>query len=170
MTWEVEFTDEFGQWWMTLSESQQDDVAYTVSLLTELGPSLGFPHSSKVRSSRHSGMRELRIQSGGRPLRTLYIFDPLRTAILLIGGDKTGNGRWYEQFVPVADRIYQHYLEELRRKDMGCEREYTPENIGQEFDFLRGHIRQLEAKALRQLRSPERAQYLRALLAAGGKF
>lgn len=116
MGWEVEFTDEFGQWWMTLSEEQQDNVAYSVSLLAEVGPNLGFPHSSKVTGSRFRAMRELRTQSGGRPLRTLYVFDPLRTAILLIGGEKTGNDRWYEQFVPVADRIYQDYLNEFRRE------------------------------------------------------
>jgi hypothetical protein len=61
-------------------------------------------------------MRELRTQSGGRPLRTLYAFDPSRTAILLIGGDKTGDDRWYERFVPVADRLYEQHLEEFRKK------------------------------------------------------
>ena len=166
MAWEVEFTDEFHQWWRSLSEDQQDDVAYSVSLLAELGPTLGFPHSSKVAISRHARMRELRTQSGGRPLRTLYIFDTSRTAILLIGGDKTGNDRWYEQFVPVADRIYQQYLDELRSEDTGCERGHTLEKVGQEFDIVRERIRQIEANALRQLRSPERAQHLRALLAA----
>jgi hypothetical protein len=61
-------------------------------------------------------MRELRTQSGGRPLRILYIFGPRRAAILLIGGDKTGNDRWYDEFVPLADRIYDLHLEELRRE------------------------------------------------------
>ena len=170
MAWEVEFTDEFGQWWRSLSESQQDDVAYSVSLLAELGPTLGFPHSSKVTTSRHSGMRELRTQSAGRPLRTLYIFNPSRTAILLIGGDKTGNDRWHEQFVPVADRLYQQYLDELRKEDSSCERERALETVGHGLDAIRDRIRQVEAKALRQLRSPERARYLRALLAARGRF
>jgi hypothetical protein len=55
-------------------------------------------------------MRELRSQSRGRPLRTFYIFDPRRTAILLIGGDKTGNARFYEEFIPLADDIYDQYL------------------------------------------------------------
>ena len=59
-------------------------------------------------------MRELRTQSGGRPLKTLYAFDPLRTVILLLGGDKTGDDRWYEKFVPVADRLYDEHLDELR--------------------------------------------------------
>ena len=115
MAWEIEFTDEFGQWWTALSADQQDDIAYSVLLLAELGPSLGFPHSSKVSGSRYAAMRELRTQSAGKPLRTLCVFDPLRTAILLIGGDKTGNDRWYEQFVPMADRLYQNYLDELQK-------------------------------------------------------
>ena len=117
VTWEVEYTDEFSRWWDSPTESQQDDVAWSVGLLTELGPALGFPHSSKIMGSRHSGMRELRTQSSGRPLRTLYAFDPLRVAILLVGGDKTGDDRWYETFVAVADRIYDGHLRELRRED-----------------------------------------------------
>jgi len=52
----------------------------------------------------------------GRPYRVLYAFDPRRTAILLIGGDKTGNDRWYETFVPMADRIYSHHLEQLHKE------------------------------------------------------
>ena len=109
VAWEVEFTDEFSRWWGSLTETRQENVAYSVGLLTELGPALGFPHSSKIMGSRHSGMRELRTQSSGRPLRTLYAFDPLRVAILLVGGDKTGDDRWYETFVSLADRIYYEY-------------------------------------------------------------
>ncbi len=99
-----------------LTEAQQDDIAHCVGLLAELGPALGFPYSSKVNGSRHSHMRELRTQSAGRPLRTLYAFDPLRTAILLLGGDKTGDDRWYERFVPVAGQLYDKHLDELRKE------------------------------------------------------
>lgn len=116
VAWEVEFTEEFGAWWETLTDDQQDDVAHCVGLLAELGPSLGFPFSSKVNGSRHGHMRELRTQSAGRPLRTLYALDPLRTAILLLGGDKTGDDRWYEKSVPVADRLYDQHLEELKKE------------------------------------------------------
>jgi hypothetical protein len=59
-------------------------------------------------------MRELCIQHGGRPYRTLYAFDPRRMAILLIGGDKTGNDRWYDVHVPIADKLYDQHLEQLR--------------------------------------------------------
>ena len=103
-------------WWQTLTEAQQDDVAHTVGLLAELGPALDFRYSSKVKGSRHSHLRELRTRSGGQPLRTLYAFDPLRTAILLLGGDKTGDDRWYEKFIPVADRLYDEHLDELRKE------------------------------------------------------
>ena len=61
-------------------------------------------------------LRELRTQSAGRPLRTLYAFNPLRSAILLIGGEKTGDDRWYEKFVPVADRLFENHLLELNKE------------------------------------------------------
>ena len=61
-------------------------------------------------------MRELRIQHKGRPYRILYAFDPRRAAILLIGGDKTGNDRWYEVYVPVADKLYAEHLRQLKKE------------------------------------------------------
>ena len=108
------YTDEFGAWWAELTEFQQEDVTAVVELLGEDGPQLPFPYSSGVESSRHSHMRELRIQSGGRPVRVFYAFDPRRSAILLIGGDKTGDGRFYERYVRLADSLYDEHLDELR--------------------------------------------------------
>ncbi|GBE49365.1 hypothetical protein BMS3Bbin13_00284 [bacterium BMS3Bbin13] len=90
------------------------DVA--VTLLEEKGPQLPFPLSSKIGNSRYSHMRELRIQHHGRPYRVLYAFDPRRVAILLIGGDKTGRGQWYETAVPMADRLYAEHLSTLRQE------------------------------------------------------
>jgi hypothetical protein len=63
-------------------------------------------------------MRELRIRHAGRPYRVLYAFDPRRAAILLFGGDKTGNDRWYDEHVPIADRLYDEYLRELEREGL----------------------------------------------------
>ena len=111
---DVEYTDEFGFWWQRLSEGEQDDIVAITELLMEQGPALPFPYSSGVNGSRHDHMRELRVQSGGLPIRVFYAFDPRRSAILLIGGDKTGNKRFYKQFIPVADRLYDEHLEELR--------------------------------------------------------
>jgi len=62
-------------------------------------------------------MRELRVQHQGRPYRVLYVFDPRRVAILLLGGDKTGDDRWYERNVPLADLLYENYLAEIREED-----------------------------------------------------
>ncbi len=118
MPWEVEYTDEFEQWWHGLTEGQQDSVAAKVELLIEYGPNLPYPYSSDIRGSRRGVMRELRVQSGGRPIRVFYAFDPRRTSILLIGGDKTGNDRFYEEYVPRADALYDEHLAELRREGL----------------------------------------------------
>ena len=115
MPYQVEYTDEFGDWWDTLSEDEQDDVAAAVALLMDKGPTLPFPYSSMIASSKHSHMRELRIQHAGKPYRVLYAFDPRRTAILLIGGNKTGNSRWYTEFVAIADTLYDQHINELKK-------------------------------------------------------
>jgi hypothetical protein len=116
VAWEVEFTDEFEEWWHTLSESEQGKVDARVGLLIEHGPSLGFPFSSQVKTSRFPEMRELRVQAAGDPLRMLYAFDPRRVAILLVAGDKTGDNRWYETNVPLADRLFDRHLKTLKRE------------------------------------------------------
>jgi hypothetical protein len=119
VAWEVEYTDQFGEWWDSLSEDDQESVAVTVRLLEERGPTLPFPYSSGVSTSRHRHMRELRIQHQGRPYRVLYAFDPRRTAILLIGGDKTGNDRWYDEHVPIADALYDEHVRALEKEGSG---------------------------------------------------
>ena len=111
--WGVEFTDEFGVWRGGLSEVEPESVAYTIGLLEALGPNLGHPHSSGINGWKHSQMRELRIQHQGEPYRALYAFDPLRNEILLIGGKKMGDNRWYDRFAPVADRLYDGRLKAL---------------------------------------------------------
>ena len=62
MIWDVEYTDEFGEWWNGLSEDEQESLDASVRLLEDRGPNLGFPHSSGVNGSKHSHMRELRTQ------------------------------------------------------------------------------------------------------------
>jgi hypothetical protein len=115
VAWDVEFSDEFGEWWDGLTVAEQKSVDFTVSLLQELGPMLRMPHSSGLKMARCAHMRELRIQHEGRPYRVLYAFDPRRVAILLIGGEKTGNDRWYQECVPRADAIYRRHLSEIEK-------------------------------------------------------
>lgn len=118
MAWDVEHTDEFELWWHQLAEGQQDDITAIVEILMEKGPQLPFPHCSGIEGSRHSHMRELRVQSGGNPIRIFYAFDPRRCAILLIGGDKTGNDRFYNEYTPRADALYDTHLLELKKEGL----------------------------------------------------
>ncbi|HEV8585570.1 MAG TPA: type II toxin-antitoxin system RelE/ParE family toxin [Methylomirabilota bacterium] len=91
-------------------------MAVKVELLKRNGPTLRRPHADTIRASRHANMKELIVQHAGRPYRILFAFDPRRRAILLIGGDKTGNDRWYDEYVPIADRLYDEHLATLRRE------------------------------------------------------
>src|SRR5665213_3469344 len=118
MACEVEYTDEFGAWWSNLTITEQVDVAATITLLEARDVRLGFPHSSGIHGSRHSHMRELRIQSGGKPIRVFYAFDPVRAAILLIGGDKTGDDRFYEIFISIADDLYDQHVAILKKEGL----------------------------------------------------
>lgn len=118
MEWDVEGTDDFAEWFAGLSDAEQVSVGRVVELLVGHGPALPFPYTSAVAMSHHRHMRELRIQHQGRPYRVLYAFDPRRTAILLLGGDKTGNDRWYDEDVPRADALYDEYLHELEREGL----------------------------------------------------
>jgi len=118
VAWEVEGTDEFAEWFTGLSDGEQVDVGRVVDLLVEHGPALPFPYSSRIETSRHHHMRERRIKHEGRPYRVLYAFDPRRAAILLLGGDKTGNKHWYEENVRKADDLYDECLQELEQEGL----------------------------------------------------
>jgi hypothetical protein len=127
MAWEVEYTDEWGAWWATLDEPEQDSIAAVIGLLEEKGAALPHPYSSGIESSRHAHMRELRIQHQGQPYRILYAFDPRRMAILLIGGNKQGNDRWYETYVPLADKLYDEHLKILEKEQLEKEKKQRKE-------------------------------------------
>ena len=118
MAWDVEYTDEFLDWWNGISGQDQNSVSGSVDRLIEEGISLDFPHSSAIHSSRHSHMRELRVRGGRSPIRVFYAFDPRRTSILLVGGFKTDGDRFYRRYVPIADRLYDQYLGELQEEGL----------------------------------------------------
>lgn len=112
---EVEGTEVFETWFTALSDKDAEAVARVVGLLEEKGVALGFPYSSGIKGSQV--LRELRIQSGGRPLRVFYAFDPLRRAVLLLAGNKTGSNRFYRTFVPRAERIWAEYLASFAKEE-----------------------------------------------------
>ena len=115
MKWAVEYTDEFEAWWDDLIEDEQDSVEACVPFLQQHGPALGRPLVDRIRRSRHFNMKELRPPATN--IRILFAFDPRRVAILLIGGDKTDHWQeWYDENIPIADALYEEYLNELRRE------------------------------------------------------
>jgi len=116
--WEVEYTDEFAECWMGLTQDQQEALDDRVMLLAQRGPALGRPVTDTMAGSRHPNMAELRASKGGA-LRVLFAFDPRRHAILLFGGDKSGRwNEWYRSAVPQADDLYDDHLDQLRSEGL----------------------------------------------------
>ncbi|MEO9170384.1 MAG: type II toxin-antitoxin system RelE/ParE family toxin [Candidatus Baltobacteraceae bacterium] len=116
MAWDVEFTDQFGEWWDALDEDAQTSINAIVLVLEQLGPALTRPYADTVKGSRHTNMRELRVQHQGHPFRLLYAFDPRRTAIILVGGDKGGDDRWYDVYIPIADKLYDEHMQQIQNE------------------------------------------------------
>ena len=112
---EVITTDLFDDWFGSLDEADKEKVAHYVDLLEQIGVALDHPYSSAVNgASRHGGgLRELRVQSKGRPLRVFYRFDRRRNSVVLCGGDKQGvkEAIFYAEAIAAADTAYDHWLE-----------------------------------------------------------
>lgn len=102
---------------MSLSDDEYDSMAGVIDLLEQSGPALGRPAADTIKGSRHNNMKEVR--SSGGHLRTLFCFDPRRTAIVLLGGDKTDDWTgWYERNIPLADDFYDQYLKERQEEGL----------------------------------------------------
>jgi len=116
VAYEINYTDRFDDWWHTLTVTQQEDVTARVELLEAHGPALGRPTVDRVHGSAFHNMKELRCSSSGA-LRVLFAFDPRQEAILLLGGDRSGDwDTWYRDMVPAADTLYAEYLRGLREE------------------------------------------------------
>jgi hypothetical protein len=113
MTWQVEVSDEFIEWYDGLNEQEGISVDSAVDMLQDYGPTLGRPYVDTLKGSRYPNMKELRVQHLGRPLRILFAFDPRRNAYLILGGDKTGDGNWYVAAIHRAEAIFAQHLKEI---------------------------------------------------------
>ncbi len=115
--WNIEGTDEFRAWYDTLDDPEGSAVNVAVDKLAEIGPGLRRPLVGYIEQSRHATMRELIVPY--RHLRVLFAFDPRRTAILLLGGDKTDRwAEWYDENVPQADALYDAHLAALKKEGL----------------------------------------------------
>ena len=115
--WNIERTEEIVAWIAQLDDDAKEAIYKTLLILRELGPSLGRPYVDTIENSKHKNMKELRVQNKKRLFRLFFAFDPDRNALLLIGGDKRGDKRFYQRMIPIADEIYNRYLKENRREN-----------------------------------------------------
>lgn len=109
--WEILLTERFETWLNSLGDEDRANVFAGAELLRENGPMLPRPYADTVNGSQYKNMKELRVQSQGRPIRVFFAFDPDRCGVLLCAGEKTGNEkRFYTEMIPVADREYAAHL------------------------------------------------------------
>lgn len=115
--WEVDIELIEG-WFKAVDDDTYDQIGAAIEVLAEHGPGLGRPLVDSIVGSRHKNMKELRPGSSGRSeLRSLFVFDPERRAILLVAGDKQGAwAKWYRKNLPVVDDRYDEHLENLKKK------------------------------------------------------
>lgn len=116
MSWQVEYTDEYEEWWATLDDETQVEIAAVLLMLEDLGPQLKRPQADTLKGSKIPNLRELRVQCKGDPYRILYAFDPRRVAVLLLGGNKKGDSRFYKVMIPAAEKLYESHIEFLKLK------------------------------------------------------
>lgn len=114
--WGVKGTGEFDDWLRGLDDRAQARVVASIDKLATFGPTLGRPDVDTLHGSRHPNMKELRIRYARSQFRVLFAFDPRRSAILLLGGDKVGDSRFYERMIERADALYDAHLAKLRIK------------------------------------------------------
>ncbi|MEE8059072.1 MAG: type II toxin-antitoxin system RelE/ParE family toxin [Pseudomonadales bacterium] len=118
MSWIINTLEIFDKWFEGLTLAEQEDILVGIYLLEGQGPNLSRPYSDTLEGSRFKNMKELRVQHKGKPYRVLYAFDPKRRGILILGGNKEGDKRWYKKHIPIADKLYQQYLEQLKEAEV----------------------------------------------------
>jgi hypothetical protein len=118
MIWEIIFHQEFEAWFFAEDLEVQTSIAMVLDILEEQGAGLGRPYVDTIKGSTFTNMKELRVQHNGNPYRILFAFDPQRQAVLLIGGNKGGDKRWYEKNIPIANRRFTEYLAETNNGEL----------------------------------------------------
>lgn len=108
--WDIEQSDEFETWFLALPDHAKEKIIMGVEILRNIGPGLGRPWVDTVKGSKLRNLKELRINVKQNVFRILFVFDTKRVGILLVGGDKRGQKRFYERIIPLAESIYDSYL------------------------------------------------------------
>ncbi|WP_322753392.1 type II toxin-antitoxin system RelE/ParE family toxin [Frankia sp. Cas3] len=117
--WEVRVTDEFLGWVDGLDSRSKGFVVDAIDRLAEAGPGLGRPLVDRLAGSEIHTLKELRPGSAGSSeIRIVFVFDSWRSAILLVGGDKSGDwSDWYRKTIPRAEKLYVEYVKERETQE-----------------------------------------------------
>lgn len=111
--WQVVTTDVFDEWFDQLDDTDKTNVLASLIVLRQQGPHLARPYADTLEGSTLPNLKELRIQSKGKPIRAFFAFDPTRQAIVLCAGDKSGDKRFYKRMIPLAEAEYSKHLQTL---------------------------------------------------------
>ena len=117
ITYAANTTAVFDAWWSECDEGLQDAITVHVRLLTAEGPQLGRPYVDTLKGSSIVNLKELRVQYQGDPYRILFVFDPRREALLLLGGNKRSSKRWYRTAIRQAEELYARHLQDLEEQN-----------------------------------------------------
>lgn len=122
--WPVRTTKDFDEWFADLDDDGRVEIIAKIDLLKLLGPALKRPHADTLNGSKHANMKELRASTAGQVLRVAFAFDPNRSGILLVAGDKSGvsQKRFYRELVAKADALYDTHLRKLDALKRGKEK------------------------------------------------
>ena len=95
-----------------------EEVLALAELLRRFGPHLKRPHCDTLSGSKHANMKELRFTLPDGEWRVAFAFDPRRSAILLVGGSKSGTPekRFYRELIRIADKRFDEHLKKLKQK------------------------------------------------------
>lgn len=111
--WDIYVVDEVREWIMQLDLATKERVVHAIDVLAETGPALGRPMVDSIRGSTIQNLKELRPGT----VRILFVFDPWRSSILLVAGDKAGQwNAWYREAIPLAEQRYETYLKERQKE------------------------------------------------------
>jgi hypothetical protein len=102
-----------------LSDEVQDELFAALKPLRDFGPALGRPNVDTLNDSHYANMKELRFKADGGVWRVAFAFDPIRNAILLVAGDKSGvsQTQFYRRLIERVDDRYRDHLERLESKE-----------------------------------------------------
>ncbi len=110
MPWTLVYVPEFVEWLENQQPELRKDIIRLLEILSQAGPILGRPKADTIKGSKFSNLKELRLNHRGMPIRILFIFDAERNGVVLLGGNKLNDKRWYERNVPIAENRFENYL------------------------------------------------------------